>query len=159
VDRSFEMHNLRGIENSMQIPLSDLADTCGQNLSLELNPSDEDAGNEIKFLKDFRKVLKKYNKPTEQVDYLLNKLGETMDTENIIQIFDIDENSIKKKIEKHPYFKNPCDYPIRLTTIMKYLKKKGVDISYKDMDLIVDRLIQEIDGVKKIDDGLYLRNK
>ncbi len=141
----------------MEVPLSDFADTCGHNMHFELNISDGNIKNELGFLRDFRKILKKYDKPTGQIDYIIKKLEGTMDIKNVIQLFDIDENSIKKKIEKHPYFKNPCDYPIRLITIMKYLKKKGVDISYKDMDLIVDRLIQEIDGVEKIGDRMYFK--
>ncbi|QEK12386.1 hypothetical protein FQB35_08355 [Crassaminicella thermophila] len=141
----------------MQISLSDLVDSCSEDIYLELNTSDEHVIDELKFLKDFKKLLKQYNKPTNQIDYFISKLEGNMDFENVIHIFDIDEKSIKKKIEKHPYFKNPCDYPIRLVTIMKYLKKKGVDIDYKDMDLIVDKLIQQIDGVKKVGDGMYLK--
>lgn len=141
----------------MQISLSDLVDSCDDNVHLELGISEENTGDELKFLKDLKKFLGKYHKPTEQVDYLINNLEGNMDLNNVIKIFDIDEESIKKKIQKHPYFKNPCDYPIRLVTIMKYLKKKGVNINYKDMDLIVDKLIQEIDGVTKVGDGMYLK--
>lgn len=141
----------------MQISLSDLADSCGDEMYLEWDT--EDTGDELKFLKDLKKFLKRHNKPTTQIDHLINKLEGNMDFEKVIQIFDIDEDSIKRKVEKHPYFKNPCNYPIRLVTIMKYLKKKGVNTSYKDMDLIVDRLIQEMDGVKKVGDGMYLKNK
>lgn len=141
----------------MQISLSDLVDSCSENIHLELGVSEENTGDELKFLKELKKFLGKYHKPTDQVDYLINNLEGNMDLNNVIRIFDIDEESIKKKIQKHPYFKNPCDYPIRLVTIMKYLKKKGVNINYKDMDLIVDNLIQEIDGVTKVGDGMYLK--
>ncbi|WZL74599.1 hypothetical protein QBE52_07875 [Clostridiaceae bacterium 35-E11] len=141
----------------MQISLSDLVDSCSENIHLELDVSEENTGDELKFLKELKKFLGKYHKPTEQVDYLINNLEGNMDLNNVIRIFDIDEASIKKKIQKHPYFKNPCDYPIRLVTIMKYLKKKGVNINYKDMDLIVDKLIQEIEGVTKVGDGMYLK--
>lgn len=141
----------------MQIPLSDLVDSCDEDIYLEIKTSKEHTGDELKFLKEFKKFLKQHNKPTNQIDYLISRFEGNMDFEKVIQIFDIDEKSIKKKIEKHPYFKNPCNYPIRLVTIMKYLKKKGVDIGYKDMDLIVEKLIQEIDGVKKVGDGMYLK--
>ncbi|QXM06220.1 hypothetical protein [Crassaminicella indica] len=141
----------------MQISLSDLVDSCNEDIPLYLDTCDNFVDNELKFLKDLKKLLKDYNKPIHKIDYLISELERNKDCENVIRIFDIDKNSIKKKIEKHPYFKNPCDYPIRLVTIMKYLKKKGVNIKYKDMDLIVDQLIQEIDGVKKVGDGMYLK--
>jgi len=141
----------------MEISLSDLVDSCDEDIFLRLEVSEDPTRSELKFLKEFRKFLKRHNKPTDQIDYLIHKIEGNLDMENVIKIFDIDEVSIKNKIEKHPYFKNPCDYPIRLVTIMKYLKKKGVDTSYKDIDLIVDRLILEIDGVKKIGDGMYLK--
>ncbi|QZY56524.1 hypothetical protein [Crassaminicella profunda] len=143
----------------MQISLSDLVDSCNEDipLPLSLDTRNQCTNNELKFLKDLKKLLKDYNKPTNKIEYLISELEGNNDFENVIRIFDIDKNSIKKKIEKHPYFKNPCDYPIRLITIMKYLKKKSVNIKYKDMDLIVDQLIQEIDGVKKVGDGMYLK--
>ncbi|WP_129596065.1 hypothetical protein [Anaerophilus nitritogenes] len=141
----------------MEIPLSDLVDSCREEIYLELDLSEEQGKNDLKFLKEFRKLVKKFNKPTAQIDYLISQLEGNPDFENVIKVFDINEASIKKKIEKHPYFKNPCDYPIRLITIMKYLKKKGVDINFQDMDLIVDKLIQQIDGVKKVGEGMYLK--
>ena len=143
----------------MQIPLSDIIDTYGQDLFLESDTSGTSIEDELNFLEDFKKILEKHNKPTEQVDYLINKLEGNMDIENIIQIFGIDENSIREKVEKHPYFKNPCGHPIRLITIMKYLKKKGINTSLEDMDLVVDRLVQAIPEVQKIGDGLYLKCK
>ncbi|WP_053957591.1 hypothetical protein [Inediibacterium massiliense] len=141
----------------MEIPLSDLVDSCREEIYLELDLSEEQEENDLKFLKELRKLVKKFHKPTEQIDYLISQLEGNADFENVIKVFDINETSIKKKIEKHPYFKNPCDYPIRLITIMKYLKKKGVDINFKDMDLIVDKLIQQIDGVKKVGEGMYFK--
>ena len=70
-----------------------------------------------------------------------------------------DEEKFAAAICKHPYFKNPCDYPIRLITILKYLKHKGFNMNYTDIDLYVDRIIQKIDGVKKVGRGLYLYKK
>ncbi|MCT4621172.1 MAG: hypothetical protein N4A62_17510 [Marinisporobacter sp.] len=141
----------------MQISLSDLVDSCNEDIPLYLDTREQSVNNELKFLKDLKKLLKDHNKPVSKVEYLISELEGNNDFENVIRIFDIDKNSIKKKIERHPYFKNPCDYPIRLVTIMKYLKKKGVNIKYQDMDLIVDQLIQEIDGVKKVGDGMYFK--
>ncbi len=62
-------------------------------------------------------------------------------------------------IKKHPYFKNPCNYQIRLVAIMKYLKRKDVDISLPDADLIIDQLISQIDGVERLEYGRYIRRK
>jgi hypothetical protein len=146
-----------GKYNLMQTALSDLVDSCDEQTYIDLNVYLEEAKNDLRFLRDLKKFLKKYNKSTSQIDQYIHRIEGNMDIEKVVQIYDIDESTIKKSIEKHPYFKNPCDYPIRLLTIMKYLKKKGIDIHYKDMDLIVDRLIQEIDGVKKVGDGMYLK--
>lgn len=66
------------------------------------------------------------------------------------------EDSIIKLLKKHPYFKKPSDHPIRLITIMKYLKKKGVDTSIHNIDLLVEELILGIDGVKKIQSNKYI---
>ena len=68
-----------------------------------------------------------------------------------------DEAKLITLIEKHPYFKNPCDYPIRLITLLKYLRKKGINVNYADIDIYIDKLIQRIEGVKKVGRGLYLK--
>ncbi len=141
----------------MQISLPDLVGSNDDGLHRESNSTREHVGRGLKFLKGCKSFLKIQNKSTDQIDYLINILQEKTSLENLIQIADVDEKKIKKVIEKHPYFKNPCDYPIRLITIMKYLKKKGLNTNYKNIDLIVDRLIQEINGVKKVGDGMYLK--
>ena len=68
-----------------------------------------------------------------------------------------DEDRIIEVIERHPYFKNPCDYPIRLLTLLKYLRKKGFNVNYADIDIYMDKLIQRMDGVKKVGRGLYMK--
>lgn len=146
-----------GTKRYMQNAISDLADSCNQDIFLELNLSQEHVKDDLKFLRELRKFLKRYNKNTSQIDYLIKKIEEDMGLEKAIQIYDIDEYKIKKSIEKHPYFKNPCNYPIRLITIMKYLKKKGINMHYTDIDLIVDRLIQEIEDVHKVGEGMYIK--
>lgn len=108
-------------------------------------------------IKDIRVLINKYNNPKEYVNDYLRKVEKKMVNNNIENEGLVDRNSIKKHIEKHPYFKNPCNYHIRLLTIMKYLKKKGVDISIKDIDLVVDEIIQEIDDVKKVGEGKYIK--
>ncbi|MCT4565799.1 MAG: hypothetical protein N4A68_15995 [Maledivibacter sp.] len=108
-------------------------------------------------IKDIRVLLNKYNNPKKYVNDYLRKVEKDMENKSIeIECF-IDRNRIKKYIEKHPYFKNPCNYHIRLLTIMKYLKKKGIDVNITDIDLIVDEIIQEIDGVKKVGEGKYVK--
>ncbi len=66
------------------------------------------------------------------------------------------DQNIKDIILKHPYFKNPCKYPIRLINIMKHLKKKGLDVSEKDIDIRVDRILSGIDGIERIEFGRYI---
>ncbi len=70
-----------------------------------------------------------------------------------------DKEEIVSLIKKHPYFKNPCNYHIRLVTIMKYLKRKDVDINLPDADLIIDDLIASLDGVERLEYGRYYRRK
>ncbi len=72
---------------------------------------------------------------------------------------DCKDEDILALIKKHPYFKNPCKYPIRIISIMKYLKKKGLDVGKKDVDLKVDELISNISNVDKIEFGLYVVRK
>ncbi|MDO4772313.1 MAG: hypothetical protein Q4A72_01880 [Bacillota bacterium] len=77
-----------------------------------------------------------------------------MDTEPSSRIVS-GEEELLNAIRKHPYFKNPCKYPIRIISIMKYLKKKGFDVKEKDIDLKVDELISQLPDVTKVDFGLY----
>ncbi len=72
---------------------------------------------------------------------------------------DCQDDDILAVIKKHPYFKNPCKYPIRIISIMKYLKKKGFNVGEEDVDLKVDELITSISNVDKIEFGLYVVRK
>lgn len=65
------------------------------------------------------------------------------------------EEDLQYIIQKHPYFKNPCKYPIRLISIMKYLKRKGVDISESELDIKIDGIISGMPEVKRIEFGRY----
>jgi len=56
-------------------------------------------------------------------------------------------------------FKNPNDYGIRLVTIMKYLKKKGVDVSLPDIDILIDEIVKSCDDVKSSEFGKYEKVK
>ncbi len=52
-------------------------------------------------------------------------------------------------ILKHPFFRNPNNYYVRRITIIKYLKKKGVDISDKTFSDRVDSILMNIKGVSR----------
>ena len=71
----------------------------------------------------------------------------------------LDKNLIKKLILKHPYFKNHCNYSIRIITIIKYLKKKGINTNISNIDEIVEDIVLSIDDVEKIGYGKYLKKK
>ncbi len=66
-----------------------------------------------------------------------------------------EDEEIIEIIKKHPYFKNPCKYPIRIISIMKYLKRKGLDVHAEDADLKVDALLSSLGNVNRIAFGLY----
>lgn len=113
-----------------------------------------------KIIEDIKLLLDRYNNPKKYLNEYIRKVEATMIENNYEgKKLDngIDKNQIRSYIEKHPYFKNPCNYHIRLLTIMKYLKKKGIDTSIKDIDLVVEDIIQEIDGVKKVGEGRFVR--
>ena len=119
----------------------------------------ENVREELNFYKEMKNLFKEYGKNTESLDFIIknlhDKIREFDNTDPVLP----DEEKFAVAICKHPYFKNPCDYPIRLITILKYLKHKGFNMNYTDIDLYVDRIIQKIDGVKKVGRGLYLYKK
>ena len=108
----------------------------------------ENVREELNFYKEMKNLFKEYGKNTESLDFIIknlhDKIREFDNTDPVLP----DEEKFAAAICKHPYFKNPCDYPIRLITILKYLKHKGFNMNYTDIDLYVDRIIQKIDGVK-----------
>ncbi len=145
----------RGKKTTMEIANSDTQD-----------PYEGDKDNKLRnfentqlanILKDIKFLINNSNDPKKHLVKYINRVE--MNMKNNVYKFEekVDEEKIKSLIEKHPYFKNPCNYHIRLLTIMKYLKKKGININQDDMDLVVDRIIQQIDGVKKVGDGRYIR--
>ncbi len=87
-------------------------------------------------------------------EYIQNVKTQILDTRTYYK-----DEELLEIIQKHPYFKNPCKYPIRMISIMKHLKKKGVDVEEKDMDLRVDRLISELPNIERIEFGRYHVNK
>lgn len=110
-------------------------------------------------IKDIKYLIEKHDDPKDTLNQYLDQVEEQIETQLANQLNQVDRDEIRHLIEKHPYFKNPCNYHIRLITIMKYLKKKGIDIRIPDIDLLVEDIILNIQGVKKVGDGRYKRKK
>jgi hypothetical protein len=108
---------------------------------------------------DIKEVLIKHENPKEILEEYLMSIESKIDTERMLKIHEINKDNIKKLIEGHPYFKNPNDYGIRLVTIMKYLKKKGVDVSLSDIDILVDEIVKTCDNVQSEEFGKYEKTK
>lgn len=124
-------------------------------VSLKIMLSTENLREELNFYKELRAFFKEYNKSVEDLDFIIGNIEANISIFNQGGAIVIDADKMLMQIEKHPYFKNPCDYPIRLITILKYLKAKGYNMNFKDIDIYVDKLIQKIEGVKKVGRGLY----
>ena len=129
-------------EAVIRIPLN------GENIREELN-----------FYKELKNCFKEYGKNTDDIDFIIKNLKEQIKVFSAADPTLPDDEKFTAAIEKHPYFKNPCDYPIRLITILKYLKSRGFNMNYTDIDIYVDKIIQKMDGVKKVGRGLYLYKK
>jgi len=122
-------------------------------------PDNSDSTKPVEFeklLSDIKELIKKDDKGKleayiEEVENLLSY--------ETISYYEKESEKIKQLIRKHPYFKNPCTYPIRLLTIMKYLKKKGIDTKIKDIDLLVNRTVESMDGVSTAGPGMYIVKK
>ncbi len=124
--------------------------------SLVIPINTENLREELNFYGILRDTFKDYGKNTDDLEFIIRYIEE--------QLFKLsnkapalpDEMRMTELIQKHPYFRNPCKYPIRLLTILKYLKKNGMNLHYRDIDLYVDRLVAKMDGVKRVGKGLYL---
>lgn len=129
------------------------------------NPDDAPSANNSELLtigvdeliKDIKEMIADDADHKEKLASYLMNIEKKIETKNRLDLNSVDRDELKKLIEKHPYFKNPNSYHIRMITIMKYLKKKHVDVTIPDLDLLVDEIIQSIDGVKKVADGKYKR--
>lgn len=130
-----------------------------QVINVRIPLSFENLREELNFYKELRSFFKEYNKPVEDIDFIISNIESNIEIYSNINHIILDEDKIIAQIEKHPYFKNPGDYPIRLLTILKYLKKKGFNMHYKDIDIYIDKLIQKVDGVKKVGRGLYIKSR
>ncbi len=130
-----------------------------QVVSIKIPLASENLREELSFYKELRILFKEHDKPVEDVDFIIGNIEASIAIFNKSGPIIIDEDKMLSQIEKHPYFKNPCDYPVRLITVLKYLKAKGYNMNYKDIDIYVDKLIQKIDGVRKVGRGLYQKTK
>ena len=130
-----------------------------QIVALKIPLSTENLREELNFYKELRAFFKDYNKPIDDVDFIIGNIEANISIFNQSGAIVIDADKMLIQIEKHPYFKNPCGYPIRLITILKYLKGKGFNMNFKDIDIYVDKLIQKVEGVKKVGRGLYKKAK
>lgn len=138
----------------MEMEISEPPEPMSNN-TLFLKDVDFQEVDMLDVINDIREMINDNETPKEVVnDYLKKVEQEIAVTEN--KSISEKSDKIVELIKKHPYFKNPCTYPIRLLTIMKYLKKKGIDTSEHDIDLMVDELIQSLDGVKMIGNGKYI---
>lgn len=108
---------------------------------------------------DIKEVLIKHDNPKKILKEYLNNIESKIDTERMLKIHEINRENIKEMILSHPYFRNPNDYGIRLVSIMKYLKKKGVDVSIPDIDIFVDEIVKSIDSVESVEFGKYKKIK
>lgn len=119
--------------------------------NIYLENQEIDVGELIGNIKD---IIKNHKNPSDKINVLIDEVEE-----KIVKNGTVDKIKIKNIIEKHPFFKKPNNYHIRLITIMKYLDKKGINIATKDIDLIVDEIIQSISGVRKIGEDRYALKK
>lgn len=108
---------------------------------------------------DIKGVLGEHDNPKEVLEKYLEDVESKIDTERILKLHQLNRKKIKELIKRHPYFKNPNDYGIRLVSIMKYLKKKGIDTTINDIDLFIDEIIKSCEGVKVIEFGKYKKIK
>lgn len=100
-------------------------------------------------INDIKSIIGDNSQSDEHLKHYISKVEHHLNNHQIQELNSIDKDEIKGLIMKHPYFRNPCNYNIRLTTIMKYLKKKGLDVHLRNIDLVVDEIILSIDGIEK----------
>ena len=100
-------------------------------------------------INDIKSIIGNDAQSDEQLKHYISKVELHLNNHQIQELNNIDREEMKGLILKHPYFRNPCNYNIRLTTIMKYLKKKGLDLHLRNIDLLVDEVIMSIDGIEK----------
>lgn len=141
----------------MKLVFSDLPENTDDGASAKTTTDVPSIGVD-ELIKDIKEMIEEDEDHKAKLASYLEDIEKKIEIQTRLDLSSVDREAIKKLIEKHPYIKNPNSYHIRLITIMKYLKKKGVDISIPDIDLLVDEVIQSVDGVKKVADGKYKKN-
>lgn len=140
----------------MKLVFSDLTENADEGSSAKSTDVQRIGVDDL--IKDIKEMIEDDGDHKEKLASYIEGIEKRIESKNLMDLSSVDQDYIQKLIEKHPYFKNPNSYHIRLITIMKYLKKKGVDVSIPDIDLMVDEIIRKIEGVKKVADGKYRRN-
>lgn len=130
-----------------------------QEIVLKIPLRGDNLREELAFYEKLAGVFREYDRETEDLEFIINNLKEQIDDFSESPVIIPDEEAIVEAIQRHPYFKNPCDYPIRLITILKYLKQKGFNTNYADIDLYIDRLLQGMPSVRKVGRGLYMKRE
>lgn len=110
-------------------------------------------------LKNIKTIISNNSSSTDHLERYISDVERKISKRQRSDAKLLDKDLIKKLILKHPYFKNHCNYSIRMITIIKYLKKKGIDIDISNIDEIVEDIILSIDDVEKIGYGKYFKKK
>lgn len=139
----------------MKLVFSDYAENTDDGSSAKQQETDTIGVDDL--IRNIKEMIQNEEDHKEKLATYILDIEKKIESKNLMDLNNVDQEHIKKLIEKHPYFKNPNSYHIRLITIMKYLKKKGIDVNITDIDLLVDEIIQRIDGVVKVADGKYKR--
>ena len=114
---------------------------------------------ELSFYSELSDIFREYGKDTDELDFITGHIQSQIDRFSSERASLPNKKEIEEVILNHPYFRNPCDYPLRLLTILKYLKRKGLNVSYTDIDLYVDSIMSGMDEVRKVGRGLYMCSK
>lgn len=123
---------------------------------LHIPLDNENLREELNFYFQLSDTFKEYGKDTDELDFIISHLQSQIEWFSNERASLPDRQEIERLIRNHPYFRNPCSYPIRLLTILKYLRKSGINVNYKDIDIYVDSIMTGMDEVKKTGRGLYM---
>ncbi len=130
-----------------------------QIINIKIPLREENLREEVNFYRELRALFREHDKGTEDIDFVIANVEAELDKFRETRSVTLDEERIIAILQKHPYFKNPGTYPVRLLTLLKYLKSKGINMHYADIDIYIDRIVQKLDGVKKVGRGLYQKSR
>lgn len=128
---------------------------------LHIPLDNENLWEELNFYYQLSDTFKEYGKDTDELDFIISQLQSQIEWFNSEKssVSLPDRQEIERLIRNHPYFRNPSSYPIRLLTILKYLRKSGINVHYKDIDIYVDSIMTGMEEVRKTGRGLYMSTK